>query len=495
MGPLFPIHLDRRSRLPLQRQLYDQLRAGILAGRVSPSGRLPATRTLAADLAVSRNTVAAAFDQLLAEGYLEGRVGSGTFVAASIPDDLLRVSSVPRRAETGPAPRLSRRGRMLASTSVSPSRTREALQPFQTGVPALDVFPRELWARLAARAVRRSGPERMGYADPAGFAPLRRAVAEYLRAARGVRCSWEQVVITAGSQQALDLAARVLLDPGDTAWVEDPGYMGARGAFIAAGVRCAPVAVDAGGLSVDDGAARYPDARMAYCTPSRQYPMGVTMPLARRMALLAWARDRAAWIVEDDYDSEFRYAGRPLACLQGLDAAGRVIYTGTFSKVLFPALRLGYLVAPQGAVDAFVSARALADRHPPVLEQAIVADFIDSGHFARHVRRMRALYAERQAALVAAAARHLAGHVDIQPAEAGMHLLGWLPHGTDDLDASRKAAAAGVSVPALSQYVVRARPRPALLFGYAAYPLRRIREAVGKLSDALSWNSREPTYL
>jgi GntR family transcriptional regulator/MocR family aminotransferase len=374
---------------------------------------------------------------------------------------------------------------MLASTAVSPSGARVPTRPFQTGVPALDVFPRELWARLAAKATRRAGIERMAYGDAAGLPMLRRAVADYLRAARGVRCSWQQVVITAGSQQALDLAARVLLDPGDTAWLEDPGYMGARGAFTAAGVRCAAVMVDDEGVSVEDGSSRHPDARMVYCTPSHQYPMGVTMSLARRMALLAWARERGAWIVEDDYDSEFRYAGRPLAALQGLDAAGRVIYTGTFSKVLFPALRLGYLIAPEGAVDAFVAARALADRHGPALEQAVVAEFLDAGHFARHVRRMRALYAERQEALVTAASRELRGVLDVRPAQAGMHLIGWLPAGTDDVRASAMAASEGISAPALSQYALRARPGPALLLGYAPYSVRKIRDAAKRLAGAL----------
>jgi GntR family transcriptional regulator/MocR family aminotransferase len=260
--------------------------------------------------------------------------------------------------------------------------------------------------------------------------------------------------------------------------------MGARGAFTAAGVRCAPVAVDAEGLSVEDGAARYPEARMAYCTPSHQYPLGVTMSLGRRMALLAWARERGAWIVEDDYDSEFRYAGRPLAALQGLDAAGRVIYTGTFSKVLFPALRLGYLVAPEGAVDAFVAARSLTDRHGPALEQSVAAEFLDAGHFARHVRRMRSLYAERQAALVDAANRELRGALAVAPAEAGMHLVGWLPDG-DDCAASSLAAEAGVSAPALSRYAIGPPPPPALLLGYAAYSVRKIRESVRKLARAL----------
>jgi GntR family transcriptional regulator/MocR family aminotransferase len=485
MGPFLPLHLDRRGRAPLQRQLYDQLRAAILSGRLTPGDRLPATRALAGDLAVSRNTITAAFDQLLAEGYLEGRVGAGTFVAESLPEDLLRAAAAPRPVAPGPPPALSARGRMLVSTAVSPSGGHALIRPFQTGFPAMDLFPRELWARLAARQVRHPSIERLSYGSAAGFAPLRRAVADYLRASRGVRCSWEQVVVTAGSQQALDLAARVLLDPGDLAWIEDPGYMGARGAFTAAGVQCAPVPVDDEGLSVETGIARFPGARMAYCTPSRQYPMGVTMSLGRRMALLAWARDHGAWIVEDDYDSEFRYAGHPLAALQGLDAAGRVIYTGTFSKTLFPALRLGYLVAPENVVDAFIAARALADRHGPGLEQAIAAEFLDAGHFARHVRRMRALYAERQETLVAAAARDLAGVLDVAPAESGMHLLGRLPKGADDREASAKAAAAGVSAPALSQYTIRARPFPALLLGYAGYPNRKIREAARKLAVAL----------
>jgi len=291
--------------------------------------------------------------------------------------------------------------------------------------------------------------------------------------------------VTAGSQQALDLAARVLLDPGDIAWMEDPGYAGARGALRAAGIRCAPVAVDAEGLRVAEGEARAPEARMAYVTPSHQYPLGATLSLSRRMALLAWARRRRAWIVEDDYDSEFRYAGRPLAALQGLDASGRVIYTGTFSKVLFPALRLGYLVVPESVVDAFASARALADRHPPVLEQALVAEFLSEGHFARHIRRMRTLYAERQDALISEAQRELGGWLEVSPAEAGMHLVGWLAPHSNDREASRKAAAAGVSAPAVSAFSVRHWTRPGLLLGYAAVNRRQIREGVRKLAHAM----------
>jgi GntR family transcriptional regulator/MocR family aminotransferase len=293
------------------------------------------------------------------------------------------------------------------------------------------------------------------------------------------------VIVTAGSQQALNLAARLLLDPGDSAWVEDPGYLGARGALQAAGVRTVPVPLDSEGLNVAEGELQAPGARMAYVTPSHQYPLGVTMSLSRRMTLLDWARRKQAWIVEDDYDSEFRYSGRPLAALQGLDTAHRVIYTGTFSKVLFPALRLGYLVAPEQVVDAFLSARALADRHSPTIEQACVSEFLSEGHFARHVRRMRALYAERQDALVSAARRELAGAIEVAPAEAGMHLVGWLPPGTIDRDVSLRAADAGVCAPAVSSYALGPHSRPGLLLGYAAPNGRQIRDGVRKLAPIM----------
>jgi len=487
MVPLV-LSLDPRSATPLHRQLYEEIRAAVLSGRLSVGARLPSTRTLATDLDISRNTVAGAFDQLLAEGYIEGRPGAGTFVAKELPEQMLRVSPAERApASHGtPAPRLSKRGSMLAATPVAPA-ARDGAAPcaFRPGIPALDEFPRDLWARIAARQYRQSKFDLFSYGNPAGHPPLRRAIAEYLRAARGVNCSWEQVIVTSGSQQALDLAARVLLDPGDTAWVEDPGYFGARGAWTAAGVHCAPVPVDDEGLSIAHAEKLAPQARMAYVSPSHQYPLGFTMSLSRRMALLAWARRRSAWIAEDDYDSEFRYAGRPLAALQGLDTAGRVIYIGTFSKVLFPALRLGYMVAPAGTVDAFASARALADRHPPGPSQALVAEFLAEGHFARHVRRMRTLYAERQAALVSAARREWDGLLDVAPADAGMHLVAWLPKGSDDREISNRAAAAGIAAPPLSAYYSARATRPALLLGYAAISARKIHEGARRLSAAM----------
>jgi GntR family transcriptional regulator/MocR family aminotransferase len=481
--------LDRASGVPLYRQLYDGLRETILSGRLRPGARLPSTRTLAGDLQASRNTVLAAFGQLLAEGYLEGRVGAGTTVAHTLPETHLRAR--PEAAglgRPGRRPRLSRRGALLVGTREALARGAITARPFRPGLPGLDAFPFDLWTRLVARRWRGVPRQLLDYGDPAGYAPLREAIAAYLGEARAVRCEAAQVIVVTGAQQAVDLAARVLLDPGDTAWVEDPGYPGARGALVAAGIRPAPVPVDAEGLDVRRGARRAPGARLVYVTPSHQYPLGVTMSLHRRLALLEWASTSGAWVLEDDYDSEYRYAGRPLAALQGLDAARRVIYAGTFSKVLFPALRLGYLIVPPELVDAYVAARALTDRHSPSVTQAALADFIDGGHFARHIRRTRALYAERQAALVRAARRSLGGLLEVAPAEAGMHLMGWLPAGVDDRVAARAALARDVDALPLSSF--RARParrgaRGGLMLGYAAYAPREIEEGCARLAAAL----------
>jgi GntR family transcriptional regulator/MocR family aminotransferase len=301
-----------------------------------------------------------------------------------------------------------------------------------------------------------------------------------------VRCTADQVIVVSGSQQALDLAARVLLDPGDAVWVEDPGYRGARGALAAAGATLVPVPVDDEGLDVAAGIAQCPAARLACVTPSHQYPLGVTMSAARRLALLEWAAQADAWIVEDDYDSEYRYAGPPLTALQGLDTQGRVIYMGTFSKVLFPALRLGYVVVPPDLVDPFISARALSDRHPPTLEQAVLADFMADGHFARHIRRMRLLYAERQEVLVRTAARRLEGLLDVPPSPAGMHLLGWTPPGVPDHWAATQAATKGVETPPLSAYRLTPGGRAGLLLGYTALDAPTMRRGVDRLAQALA---------
>ncbi len=471
--------LDHDAELPLYRQLYGALRNAVLAGRLAAGTWLPSTRLLAAELGVSRNTVVLAFDQLRAEGYLVGTQRSGTRVAGAMAR-----SPLPPRAGQSLAGDLSSRGRAIAALRL-PGLVRGAdvPRPFRAGLPALDAFPHALWARLVARRWRRAPA--LGYGDPSGFAPLREAVAEYARAGRGAHCSSDQVIVVSGSQQGVDLAARVLLDPGDEVWMEDPGYPGARAALVAAGARPVPVPVDDQGSVVEEGRRRAPHARLAYVSPSHQFPLGVTMSAARRLALLRWAADARAWVLEDDYDSEFRYDARPLACLQGMDADGRVIYVGTFSKTLVPALRLGYLIVPEGLVDAFRMARSVVDRHSPVVDQAALADFLAQGHFARHVRRMRRIYAERQEVLLAACRERLGDRLELEPRPAGMHLVGWLGPGRDDEQASAAAARDGVEAAPLSRYALERPPRGGLLLGYAGYQPRAIAEGVDRLAGAL----------
>jgi GntR family transcriptional regulator / MocR family aminotransferase len=480
------VSLDASSVEPLHRQLYDRLRTGILAGQLSAGARLPSTRTLAVELGVSRTTVVTAFENLLAEGYLEGKVGSGTYVAGSLPEEVLGVRARPAGPRLPLSGRgLSRRGTLLATTRTTAVKDTGTPRAFRPGVPALDEFPYVVWRRISGSVWRRPSGALLGYGDPAGYWPLRREISAHLATARAVRCDPEQVIVVSGSQQALDLASRVLLDPGDAVWIEDPGYMGARGALAGSGARLVPVPVDEEGLVVAAGIQREPGARLACVTPSHQYPLGVTMSLARRLELLGWAERSGAWVIEDDYDSEYRYTGRPLEALQGLDAEGRIVYVGTFSKVLFPALRLGYLVVPPDLTDAFTAARELVDRHPPTVEQAVLAEFIASGHFGRHLRRMRALYAARQEVLLQEISQHLSGLLDASPAGSGMHLVGWLPAGTDDKKASRQAAQQGVEAPPISLYRTHENFRGGLMLGYAAVDEARSRDGVRRLARAL----------
>ena len=384
------ITLDGKSETPLYRQLYNSLRRAILKGQLTRGTRLQSSREIAKELGVSRNTVVNAFEQLLAEGYLEGQVGSGTYVSRALPEEFLNVKSVARNSARtlSKGPGLSKRGKVFAAFAESVPRSSERVRAFQSGVPALDSFPFEAWSKLAARHWRRPANNLLSYGEPQGHAPLRRAIASYLGVARAVRCTPEQVIIVDGAQMAFDLIARVLLDAGDTAWMEEPGYLGARTALIASGARLVYVPVDAEGLDVAAGARLDANARLIYVTPSHQFPLGMTMSLPRRLALLEWASRASAWVIEDDFDSEYRYEGRPIASLQGLDTDGRVVYIGTFSKFLFPSLRLGYIVAPPALVDALIFARAMAGRHSPSVEQAILTDFIEEGHFGRHIRRM-----------------------------------------------------------------------------------------------------------
>lgn len=481
------IALDGESQTPLYRQLYESLRRAILTGLLAPGTRLQSSREMAEELNVSRNTVVNAYEQLLAEGYLEGQVGSGTYVSRALPEDLLNVKAITRSCTRVGANGLglSDRGKIFAAFAPSVPRAPEKVRPFQTGVPALDSFPFDTWSKLVARHWRRPDKSLLGYGEPQGHAPLRRAIASYLGLSRAVRCTPEQVIIVDGAQMAFDLIARVLLDPGDAAWMEEPGYPGARAALTAAGARLVHVPVDAEGLDVAAGAALEPAVRLIYVTPSHQFPLGMTMSLPRRLALLDWAGRAGAWVVEDDFDSEYRYEGRPLASLQGLDNDGRVVYVGTFSKFLFPSLRLGYIVAPPNLVDAFVAARATSGRHSPSVEQAVLTDFIEEGHFGRHIRRMRTLYRERQLALVEALRREAGDLLEVEPSDAGIQLVAWLPEGLEDGDVAREAAALGVESRPMSAFYAGEPGRAGLELGYAAFDEGELRRGAAKLSAAV----------
>ncbi len=477
--------LSESTGVPMYRQLYEQLRASILDGRLRPGAQLPSTRGLAEDLAVARNTVMGAYEQLLAEGYLEGETGSGTYVARTLPDEILRAPAVrATRHHVRTSGGLSKRGQIF-SRDLLRVRYDDPPKAFRPGVPALDQMPFELWSRLLAKHSRRVPMEFLAYGDPGGYRPLREAIAQYMAAARAVNCDAEQVVIVSGAQQALDLAARLLLDAGEEAWIEDPGYNGARAALLAAGVKPVGVPVDEAGIDVEAGERLSPRARMAYVTPSHQYPTGATMTLARRLELLRWAERHKSWILEDDYDSEYRYASRPVASLQGLDTSGSVMYCGTFSKVLFPSLRLGYLVVPPQLVDGFTRAKSVLDRHSPTIEQAVLAEFIAEGHLARHVRRMRMLYLKRQTALLESLRSELGGAIEVRSHDAGMHVVGWLEKGKNDAVVSRRARQLGVEAPALTTFREKAGARGGLVLGYAAYTERQIRIAVKKLAAAM----------
>ncbi len=498
-APLLQIALEAEGKAgPLYRQLYDAVRRAVLEGRLPPGTRLPPSRTLAAELGCSRNTVMTAYEQLHAEGYLEGRVGAGSFVSQVLPEALLNARPLPKeRAEAEPpAPRpLSRRGEVLAplhsTRERAPVRKDRAFLP---GLPDPDHFPFDVWSRLLARSWRRPPTRHFLTAAAGGLPELREALAEHLRRARDLDCEAGQLLITNGAQQAVSLAAQLLIDPGETVAMEEPGYPGLRGPLLAAGARIEAVPLDGEGLSVRALAERAPQARMALVAPSHHYPLCTVMSLKRRLELLDWAREREAWIVEDDYDSEYRYAGRPLAALQALDSparggAGRVLYVGSFSKVLFPSLRLGYLVVPKDLAERFERARAALDEHPSLIAQPALAAFLSEGHFAAHLRRMRQLYAARQRALLEAAEEELSGLLTLLPDEAGLHLVAEPSAGLaarmNDAEMEERAARRGILVRALSRYYQGAPARSGLLLGYAAVPKEHMKGACRELAEAL----------
>lgn len=462
--------LDRSSDRPIHRQVYDGLRRAILDGRLSPGQRVPSTRALAEDLAVSRLPVLTAYDQLLHEGYLVGRTGSGTFVSADIPDDLL-----------APPARMPRR----RARDVPRPRDEGGLGPFRMSLPALDRFPHAAWARIVARRARMLTPADMAYGDPAGLVSLRVAVAEHLRAARAVRCEVEQVLIVSGSQAAARLAATVLLGPGERVAMEEPGSPLIRAALAAEGAEVVPIPVDEEGISVAALQRRAGRVRAVYVTPAHQYPLGTSMTAARRLALLDWAQRAGAWLLEDDYDSEYRYVSRPLGALQGMDAHERVIYIGTFSKVLFPALRIGYLVVPFALRQGFVDARETFDLFSPTLYQLALADFLREGHFARHLRRMRALYRARRDALLTGLARHCGERLTVLNADAGLHMAVLLADGLSDGQVVRRMADRGLTATPLSTCYAGGERRSGLLLGFGGSTERRLLEATRVLGQVL----------
>src|SRR6202521_293875 len=495
----------REPGTPAIRWLCAAVRAAILEGRLRPGARLPATRDLARHYGLSRGTIVSAFEQLASEGYVEARVGSGTRVTALLPDRLLAVAHQPRPAmaaavgaagtpetaqppaEPCPPRRLSDFGRRVHPF---PGFRGLPARAFRTDLPALDLFPATLWARVAARRLRLVGTSPLHGCEPMGYRPLREAVASYLTASRGVRCVPEQVAIVSGVQEALDLAGRLLLNPGDRVAIENPGYVGAALVFEALGAAVSPVPLDDQGMTLD--AACLAGARLVYVTPAHQFPCGVSMSLARRLALLEWARSSGALIFEDDYDSEYRYAGRPLPALQGLDRHGQVLFAGSFSKVLFPSLRLGYLVVPADLVDYVSATLSVTSRHAPLLEQSVLCDFITEGHFGRHLRRMREVYAERLSALLECARQNLSGLLEISSVEAGLQTVGWLRCGIDGDAAARAAARRRVEVTPLARYRRGPVAADGLQLGFAAIDTQEIRRGVEDLAAALEEEVESP---
>jgi GntR family transcriptional regulator / MocR family aminotransferase len=479
------ISVDRRARPPLHQQVYDGLRSAITVGRLAGGQQIPSTRDLSKDLGVSRIPVLSAYSQLIAEGYLETRAGAGTYVCKSLPEQSTSCHS-PAITEHATRPsfrRASKRAEALPSLTNAP--WVNARGAFSLGQLALDEFPLTLWTRLVSRTAKNAKISSLSYGQPHGRYDLRRAIASYLGSARAVRCSPEQILIVSGSQQALQIAAWSLLDPGDSIWIEDPAYRLARRVFELAGAKLVPVPVDEEGLHVEQGKQKDPYARAAFVTPSHQLPLGVTMSASRRLQLLEWAQQHGSWIIEDDYDSEFRYESRPIASLQGLDTDKRVIYIGTFSKVLLPSIRVGYMVVPEDMVDRFVTVRQTMDICPADLQQAVLAEFIDEGHFARHIRQMRLIYGERRAALAESLETLLSDELELHGDEAGMHLTVTLKKPGNDREIALRAAKQDLWLWPLSPAYQHLKPRHGFILGFGGVPASQMPRAARLLREVL----------
>lgn len=483
---LTAIALDRASPVPLYRQFYLQVRKQILSGRLQGGTRLPSTRTLCKELDLSRITILNAFDQLTAEGFLASRPGAGTYVGSDWEgrDAATATSRTPPRLSSLGHSMLSLRSGHFSGMSYA-AWAPDCPVSFLPSHPAYDAFPHQVWKRLLNRHSRKPGKPMLGYGELKGLFQLRQAIVEYVFDARGIECGVDQVVIVSGAQQAFNILAMLLLNPQDGVWMEDPGHIAARIAFQAQGTQLIPLRIDDQGLDVQQGIRECPDARLAFTTPSRQHPLSITMSHARRQELIDWAARSQSWIVEDDCDSEFRYVGRSPPALFAMDQQQRVIYVGTFSKVLYPSLRLGYVILPEALIEPFCAIRAVMDRSPPTLLQATTADFMSEGHFLGHVRRMRSLYHDRQASLVEQLRRRLDGFVAAPPVEAGLHLIGWLRDGLDDEALAQGLAGHQIYTYALRDYCLKHRLPPGLLIGFAATPEGQAGEKVAALAKAL----------
>lgn len=478
------IKICRNSQVPLYVQVYEQFREMILSKRLRPGDRVPASRNLALETGVSRVIINQAYEQLMMEGYLVGRTGSGTFVSDTVPDILLHagMQEGAKSDSKGPTP----------DTSYSATGSRLDIEPFQIGTPSLDQFPFKIWQQVGTRVLKELKGTHVGYEDTLGYMPLRKAVAAYLRISRAVKCEAEQVIIVTGSLQGLNLTIKSLLEKGDEVWMEDPGYPGAKDSFLDAGVTICPVPICEDGLDIDLARQKYAHAKMAYITPSHQFPLGYTLSQNKRLELLEWARLKDMWILEDDYDSEFRYEGQPLESLQGLDKNGRVIYSGTFSKTLFPGLRLAYIVVPsRDMIPRFRKIKNNLDRQSPILEQLIVTRFIEEGHFLRHIRKMRLLYADRKNVLVGLLKASLREYLQIIPSSSGMHLVCWLSDKIDADKLKKEIKSQKLIVSFISNFTVQSHMKPAITLGYTAFSKYKLKIAVEKLTKCIHRSLRE----
>ncbi|MCW3466255.1 MocR-like pyridoxine biosynthesis transcription factor PdxR [Chitinophaga nivalis] len=465
------IQLSKTSDVPLYMQLYTQFKDMIARGQLQPGDRVPSSRNLAAELGVSRIIVNQCFEHLIMEGYFAGKTGVGTFIAAVLPEQLLQVSTATAPAPpTEPAP---------ASAFTS---NRIADKPFQIGLPSLDRFPYHTWNKVAGNILKTFKHFHLGYEDTLGYDSLRKAIAAYLRLARGVRCDPSQVVVVTGSQQGLHLVLQLLLEPGDHVWMEDPGYYGIKLALRHARMNICPIPVQSDGLDIDYALQHYPTARMAYVTPTHQFPLGCRLSAEKRQRLLNWAAENNSWILEDDYDSEYRYEGRPTPCLQSADQHGRVIYTGTFSKVMFPGLRLAYLVLPSAElVQKCSRIKEGIDRQSPALEQFIMCGFMEQGHFIRHIHKMRLLYAERQQILITLLEQHLHAYLEVDHIPAGMHVVCRLKQPTDIALLKKALKARQLQVSFVSTFTLEHPQPPALLLGFPAFSAYKLKTATAQL--------------